>query len=540
MLSSGEDAAVGARVTRGLVTFFGSQILPPKRLRLQDGAPRASIADRFFAALRMRAMPLLRRRALVSQTSDPHASASSANGLTRALRRTAALLVLIGPSWGAGGATLESMGDPVNPLRVSIEAALALGRPVVPVLLTGASMPSPAQLPASMREFAMLNAAWVRDDPDYPGDMRRLTRVIERLSRLREAQRASTTWIPLLLGVILSGLALMGVDALVAWLFLDTHNTAVQLATPSQTSTILTWSAVILADLAICGFTSDIVTSWSGKRQNGALAALLGASLAMLASVRAFVFLKSLLLPTEVAYVIDATHAFNAQTLNTLALLLIVRLPIQTLGALATSALGSFYGRMTYRGRERRVQERRLYAMARAATQSEPLAEMSARSARATAPVSTQPIAPDAPTLAASAVDAPPDDGSGIGPMVGAASGATSPIPGAPPVDSEDARREALQAAMRQARQRARNLTRVRLGVALGLVAAILLIVSIVARQTYTSQVSGISAESTAIAQRATAAAAATATYQVSPLNPYAIAAPGPDCDHSQDSGSGP
>ena len=112
---------------------------------------------------------------------------------------------------------------------MSIEAALALGRPIVPVLLTGATMPSPDQLPASMREFAMLNAAWVRDDPDYPGDMRRLTRVIERLTRLREAQRASTTWIPLLLGVILSGLALMGVDALVAWLLLDIHNTAIQL-----------------------------------------------------------------------------------------------------------------------------------------------------------------------------------------------------------------------------------------------------------------------------------------------------------------------
>ena len=100
-------------------------------------------------------------------------------------------------------------------------------------------------------------------------------------------------------------------------------------------------------------------------------------------------------------------------------------------------------------------------------------------------------------------------------------------------MDSEDARREALQAAMRQARQRARNLTRIRLGVALGLVAAILLIVSIVARQTYTSQVSGISAESTAIAQRATAAAAATATTVRSQLNSYRAIAPGPNCDQN-------
>jgi hypothetical protein len=527
VLYNEEDAAASVRITRGLVSFFGSHVIPPKSLRLQTSTPRASVTQRIATSIKMRIAPLILRRSLVSDLEDRNegTSSSSVVGLTRALRRTAAMLVLVGPSWGADGDVLARMRDPENPLRVRIETALALGQPIIPVLLTGATMPSPDRLPVSLHEFAMLNAAWVRDDPDFSGDMRRLTRVIERLTRLREGQKPLVSLIPILLGAILSGLILMGIDALMGWLLLDTHNAPIQLAAPNQTALFVMGAAVVAIELLINGMTAAEVTIWSGKRLNGALAALLGASFAMLASVRAFFLLQSLLSPTEVAYVIDASHAFNVFTLNALSLLLVTRLPFQTLGAIAASALGSFYGRIAYRGRERRKQERRLYEMARSVIQSEPLAELSARSARATGGITTRPVTPEATALAASVVDFEPKN------TVEPAALATNETPEKSseiqekPIlaDSEDSRREKLLAEMRSARLRARRQAQIRLGGIVGLGIAGLLIVSLVTEQTLSSQAGAVNAS-------ATAAIDSTSTAVNAPSNAYSDTMPGPTC----------
>ncbi len=281
-----EDAAAGVRVTHGLISFFGKRTLPRKRLRLQDLELGGRVVQENASFYRLRVLPLISRvlplvwmRSRNNETSNISKSPLTANDLMRALRRTAVLLVLVGPGWIDGGDALSSMSDPKNPLRVSIEAALALRRPIIPVLLTGATMPAPNQFPPTMREFARRNAAWIRDDPDYPGDMRRLTRVVEELTGLREEQPASATWIPLLLGALLSALMFIGIDALAIRQVLSVYNLL------SQTTLIVMGGALLIVDLVIYGITDGLMTRWSGKRQNAAPAAMLGASLAMLAGV---------------------------------------------------------------------------------------------------------------------------------------------------------------------------------------------------------------------------------------------------------------
>jgi hypothetical protein len=77
-----------------------------------------------------------------------------------------AVLVVIGPHWlGQDGA--------VSPyVRMEVEMALSKGVQVIPVLVDGATMPAPQQLPETMRTLVYLNAASVRTTGrDFQRDM---------------------------------------------------------------------------------------------------------------------------------------------------------------------------------------------------------------------------------------------------------------------------------------------------------------------------------------------------------------------------------
>ena len=70
--------------------------------------------------------------------------------IERRLHDAKAVLVLIGPGWLAASAAGERRLDhPQDFVRREIELALGSGRPVVPILVGGASMPEAAVLPAS-------------------------------------------------------------------------------------------------------------------------------------------------------------------------------------------------------------------------------------------------------------------------------------------------------------------------------------------------------------------------------------------------------
>jgi hypothetical protein len=86
--------------------------------------------------------------------------------ITRAAGSCHVLLAVIGPRWAtiAGPDGAPRLQDPGDFVRLEIETALA--RPdvvVIPVLVEDAIMPSPAELPPSLKELARLNASRLSD-----------------------------------------------------------------------------------------------------------------------------------------------------------------------------------------------------------------------------------------------------------------------------------------------------------------------------------------------------------------------------------------
>ena len=86
------------------------------------------------------------------------------------------LLCLIAPGWidtrGADGT--RRLSDPRDFVRLEIETALALGLRVVPVLVEGAPMPSPTELPPPLAPLAHRHALNLRNDPDFTADVSNL------------------------------------------------------------------------------------------------------------------------------------------------------------------------------------------------------------------------------------------------------------------------------------------------------------------------------------------------------------------------------
>jgi TIR domain len=82
--------------------------------------------------------------------------------ITAAVGSCRALLVVIGPQWmGAGGSRIA---DPADFVRLEVETALrAADVTVIPVLVEGACMPAPEQLPAELRPLARRNAIELSD-----------------------------------------------------------------------------------------------------------------------------------------------------------------------------------------------------------------------------------------------------------------------------------------------------------------------------------------------------------------------------------------
>jgi TIR domain len=111
------------------------------------------------------------------------------------LLRSDLLLVIVGREWlgkDGDGARIQSETDPV---RIEVETALQNSIPVIPVLVNGAQIPEPSDLPESLRSFAFLNAATVDAGRDFHVHMDRLVVAIDaveaaRRTKIAPAQRA--------------------------------------------------------------------------------------------------------------------------------------------------------------------------------------------------------------------------------------------------------------------------------------------------------------------------------------------------------------
>ena len=85
-------------------------------------------------------------------------------------------LAVIGKDWmkKQGSRGKSRLEDPRDFVRIEIESALKRQIPVIPVLVSGASIPLAERLPASIQDLSYRNGISVRPDPDFHRDMDRL------------------------------------------------------------------------------------------------------------------------------------------------------------------------------------------------------------------------------------------------------------------------------------------------------------------------------------------------------------------------------
>ena len=98
--------------------------------------------------------------------------------LHKQLKDIDVMLVMIGPAWlTASRNGVRRLDEPEDFVRMEIESGLKSGKPVLPVLVDGASMPTGDDLPATIRALAR-RQAFPLSDAGWPSDVARLVNFI--------------------------------------------------------------------------------------------------------------------------------------------------------------------------------------------------------------------------------------------------------------------------------------------------------------------------------------------------------------------------
>jgi hypothetical protein len=106
--------------------------------------------------------------------------------IREALKRCDLMVAIIGPHWAALNEQGQSrLIDETDWIRIEIEAALAKDVPVIPVLVNGAPMPKPRELPETMQDLAFRQAAPLDMRRDFHTHMDRLIGVMDELLKLK-------------------------------------------------------------------------------------------------------------------------------------------------------------------------------------------------------------------------------------------------------------------------------------------------------------------------------------------------------------------
>jgi YARHG domain/TIR domain len=98
------------------------------------------------------------------------------NRIEKAIIGSKVMVAVIGQHWigqNPDGKT-SRLYDPGDPVRVEIEAALKQNKPILPLLVNGATMPEESELPDSLRELHSYNGARIDSGQDFRIHMRRL------------------------------------------------------------------------------------------------------------------------------------------------------------------------------------------------------------------------------------------------------------------------------------------------------------------------------------------------------------------------------
>ncbi|MGD0441902.1 MAG: toll/interleukin-1 receptor domain-containing protein [Acidimicrobiales bacterium] len=100
--------------------------------------------------------------------------------IEEAIHSSGVALILIGRDWLSRGSQEHLLDDPSDFIRLETDTALRLGVPVIPILVERAPMPSPEQLPESLRPLARRNALEL-ENTRWEYDAGRLVRAVEQL-----------------------------------------------------------------------------------------------------------------------------------------------------------------------------------------------------------------------------------------------------------------------------------------------------------------------------------------------------------------------
>ncbi len=98
-------------------------------------------------------------------------------------------LAVIGREWikKRGSKGKSRLDDPGDFVRIEIESALKRQIPVIPVLVSGASIPPAERLPANLQDLSYRHGIAVRADPDFHRDMDRLIESLrQKIQALKE------------------------------------------------------------------------------------------------------------------------------------------------------------------------------------------------------------------------------------------------------------------------------------------------------------------------------------------------------------------
>ncbi len=138
------------------------------------------------------------------------------------------VLAVMGPNWiGPVDGGRPRIFEETDPVRIEVETALQRGIPVVPVLVNGAAMPKPADLPDAIRNLSFRNAAEVELGRDFHQHMDRLIQSLDRgLGRVGpDKRRGRRRWVAALAAVLI-------LAAGAAWFLLPQLQVANESASP--------------------------------------------------------------------------------------------------------------------------------------------------------------------------------------------------------------------------------------------------------------------------------------------------------------------
>jgi hypothetical protein len=101
------------------------------------------------------------RRATFMDVSDIEVGEDFVARIKEVLDQSGVMLAVIGPKW-LGKEDGKRLGDPGDYVTQELRLAIETGVPIIPVLVDGAVMPSPDDLPQDLAKIATLNAVELR------------------------------------------------------------------------------------------------------------------------------------------------------------------------------------------------------------------------------------------------------------------------------------------------------------------------------------------------------------------------------------------